>query len=55
MVLGAVRSISASPAGERVDEAMTRMDEIVREIRTAVFASRVSPGGDPPEPPATPR
>jgi CheY-like chemotaxis protein len=37
MLLGAVRSISASPAGERIDEAMTRMDEIVREIRAAIF------------------
>lgn len=37
MLLGGVRSISASPAGERIDEAMTRMDEIVREIRAAIF------------------
>ena len=37
MLLGGIRSISASPAGERIDEAMTRMDEIVREIRTAIF------------------
>jgi CheY-like chemotaxis protein len=53
MVLGAVRSISASPAGERIDEAMTRMDKIVREIRMAIFATRAGPGGDSPEPPAT--
>ena len=37
MVLGGVRSISASPASERIDEAMTRMDEIVRQIRAAIF------------------
>jgi signal transduction histidine kinase/CheY-like chemotaxis protein len=47
MVLGGIRSISAGPAGERIDEAMTRMDEIVREIRTAIFATRVSPPGGP--------
>jgi signal transduction histidine kinase/DNA-binding NarL/FixJ family response regulator len=48
MVLGGIRSISAGPAGERIDEAMTRMDEIVREIRTAIFDSRVSPSGGRP-------
>jgi CheY-like chemotaxis protein len=37
MLLGAVRSISASPASERIDEAMTQMDKIVREIRAAIF------------------
>lgn len=43
MVLGAVRSISASPASERIDEAMTRMDEIVRQIRTAIFDTAPRP------------
>jgi signal transduction histidine kinase/DNA-binding response OmpR family regulator len=43
MLLGAVRSISASPASERIDEAMTRMDKIVREIRAAIFDSDPRP------------
>ncbi len=47
MTLGAVRSISPDPAAERIDEAMARMDEIVREIRATVFDTETRPARRP--------
>ncbi|MGZ4435292.1 MAG: response regulator, partial [Trebonia sp.] len=47
MTLGAVRSITPGPAGERIDEAMTTMDEIIREIRATVFDAQTRPARRP--------
>lgn len=40
--------LDAGPTSDRVATALDELDQLIREIRLAVFDSRVSPGGDGP-------